>query len=113
VSGLTFEEWDHTENVDSSQMPVVMIINSSKLRVAGFTRQSFLGFGLLCHHITLQVKQERIQVVHSNRVAQKCPARGHQSVFPQSFSEAAAHRKCTRGAGILQLEGMGPKQVML
>ena len=26
-----------TENVDSSQMPVAMIINSSELRVAGFT----------------------------------------------------------------------------
>jgi len=30
--GLTFEEWDPTENVDSSQMPVAMIINSSELR---------------------------------------------------------------------------------
>jgi len=38
VSGLTqkFEEWDLTENVDSSQMPVAMIMNSSKLRAAGF-----------------------------------------------------------------------------
>ena len=36
-SGLTFEEWGLTENVDSSQMPVTMIINSSKLRAAGFT----------------------------------------------------------------------------
>jgi len=35
--GLTFEEWDPTENVDSSQMPVVMIINSSELRTAGLT----------------------------------------------------------------------------
>jgi len=32
-----FEEWDPTENVDSSQMPVAMIINSSELRPAGFT----------------------------------------------------------------------------
>jgi len=37
ASGLTFEEWNLTENVDSSQMPVAMIINSSKLRAAGFT----------------------------------------------------------------------------
>jgi len=37
ASGLTFEEWDPTENVDPSQKPVVMIINSSELRAAGFT----------------------------------------------------------------------------
>ena len=37
ASGLTFEEWDPTENFDSSQMPVAMIINSSELRAAGFT----------------------------------------------------------------------------
>ena len=36
-SGFTFQEWDPTENVDSSQMPVAMIINSSELRAAGFT----------------------------------------------------------------------------
>ena len=35
--GLTFEEWEPTENVDSSQMPVAMIFNSSELRAAGFT----------------------------------------------------------------------------
>jgi len=39
ASGLTFEEWDPTENFDSSQMPVAMIINSSELRAAGFTLQ--------------------------------------------------------------------------
>jgi len=38
ASGLTFEEWDPTENVDSSQMrPVAMIINSKEMRAAGFT----------------------------------------------------------------------------
>jgi len=37
ASGLTFEEWDPTENVDSSQMPVAMILNSCELRAAGFT----------------------------------------------------------------------------
>ena len=36
---LTFEEWDPTENVDSSQIPVAMIINSIELRAAGFTLQ--------------------------------------------------------------------------
>jgi len=35
-SGLKFEEWDQTENVDSSQMLVAMMINSSELRAAGF-----------------------------------------------------------------------------
>jgi len=34
--GFKFEEWDPTENVDSLQMPAVMIIKYSKLRVAGF-----------------------------------------------------------------------------
>ena len=36
-SGLTFEEWDPTQDADASQPPVVMIINSLELRVAGFT----------------------------------------------------------------------------
>ena len=37
ASGLTFEEWDPTENVDTSQMPLAMVMNCSKLRAAGFT----------------------------------------------------------------------------
>jgi len=37
ASGLTLEEWDPTENVDSSQIQVVMMINSSELRATGFT----------------------------------------------------------------------------
>jgi len=37
ASGLTFGEGDPTENVESSQMPVAMIINSSELRAPGFT----------------------------------------------------------------------------
>ena len=73
ASGLTFEEWDLTENVDSSQMLVVMIINSNELRAAGFT--------LL-------------------------------EVFPPEL-ETAARRRSTRGAGIRQLEGMGPRRFML
>ena len=39
ASGLTLEEWDPTENVDSSQMPVAMMIISSKLRAPDFTLQ--------------------------------------------------------------------------
>jgi len=70
---LTFEEWDPTENVDSSQMPVAMIINSSKLRATGFTLRK---------------------------------------LFPPEL-EAAARRRSTRGAGIRQLEGMGPKRFIL
>ena len=37
ASGLTLEEGDPTENVDTLQMPVVMMINSSELRATGFT----------------------------------------------------------------------------
>jgi len=73
ASGLTFEKWDPTANVDSSQMPVAMIINLSELRAAGFT--------LL-------------------------------EVFPAEL-EAAVRRRFTRGAGIHQLEGMGPKRFVL
>jgi len=73
ASGLTFEKWDPTENLDSSQMPVAMIFNSSELRAAGFT--------LL-------------------------------EVFPPEL-ETAARRRSTRGAGIRQLEGMGPRRFML
>ena len=36
-SHVGLREWDPTENVDSSQMPVAMIVNSSELRAAGFT----------------------------------------------------------------------------
>jgi len=34
--GVTFEEGDLTQNVDSSQMPIAMMINSSKLKASGF-----------------------------------------------------------------------------
>ena len=36
VSGLTFEEWDPSADTDASEAPVVMIVNSSQLRAAGF-----------------------------------------------------------------------------
>ena len=74
ASGLTLEEWDPTENVDSSQMPVAIIINSSKLRAAGLTLQE------------LRFSPEL---------------------------ETAARRRSTRGAGICQLEGMGPKRFIV
>jgi hypothetical protein len=35
VSGLTFEEWDPSTDTDTSEDPVVMIVNSS-VRSAGF-----------------------------------------------------------------------------
>jgi len=37
ASGLTFEEWNPTQNADASQPPVAMLINSSELRAVGFT----------------------------------------------------------------------------
>ena len=36
ASGLTFEEWDTTKDIDNSQPPVPMIINSIELGGAGF-----------------------------------------------------------------------------
>ena len=35
-SGLTFEEWDQSEDTDDSQAPVAMIVNSNQLRVSDF-----------------------------------------------------------------------------
>jgi len=37
ASGLTFEEWNPTQDADALQPPVAMLINSSELRAAGFT----------------------------------------------------------------------------
>jgi hypothetical protein len=36
TSGLTFEAWDPSEDTDSSQDPVTMIVNSSDLCVVDF-----------------------------------------------------------------------------
>jgi hypothetical protein len=36
VSGLTFEEWDPSGDTDTSEAPVVMIVNSSELCTTGF-----------------------------------------------------------------------------
>ncbi len=35
-SGLTFEEWDPSADTDASEVPVVMIVNSSELLSATF-----------------------------------------------------------------------------
>ena len=40
TSGLTFQEW--TPDVDTSRPPVVMLINSSELRAAGFKLKEVL-----------------------------------------------------------------------
>ena len=40
VSGLTFQEW--TPDVDTSRSPVLMLINSSELRAAGFKLKEVL-----------------------------------------------------------------------
>ena len=40
ASGLTFQEW--TPDVDKSRPPVVMLINSSELRAAGFKLKEVL-----------------------------------------------------------------------
>ncbi len=40
VSGLTFQEW--TPDVDTSRTPVVMVINFSELRPAGFKLKEVL-----------------------------------------------------------------------
>ena len=42
ASGLTFEEWDPTTDVDDTQPPAAMIINSSELRGAGFNLKEVL-----------------------------------------------------------------------
>ena len=36
ASGLTFDEWNQAQAVDTLQEPAPMIINSSQLRAAGF-----------------------------------------------------------------------------
>jgi hypothetical protein len=36
ASGLTFEEWDPSADIDASEAPVAMIVNSSELSATGF-----------------------------------------------------------------------------
>ena len=42
ASGLTFGEWDPTADVDDTQPPAAMIINSSELHGAGFNLKELL-----------------------------------------------------------------------
>ena len=42
ASGLTSEEWDPTADVDDTQPPAAMIINSSELHGAGFNLKELL-----------------------------------------------------------------------
>jgi len=42
AAGLAFEEWDPIKDADDSQTPVPMIINSNKLRGAGFNLQEVI-----------------------------------------------------------------------
>jgi len=42
ASGLTFEEWNSTQDADISQPPVAMLINSSELRATGFTLREMI-----------------------------------------------------------------------
>ncbi len=46
ASGLTFEEWDPSEDTDASQAPVAMIVNSSELCAAGFDLREVLPLQL-------------------------------------------------------------------
>ena len=42
ASGLTFQEWDPTQHVDTSRPPVAMVISSSELRAACFKLKEVL-----------------------------------------------------------------------
>ena len=71
ASGLTFEEWNPTQDADASQPPVA---KSSELRVAGFTLRE---------------------------------------VIPPALEAAARDGRRRYGAGLRQLQGMGPKRFVL
>jgi len=74
ASGLTFEEWNPTQEADASQPPVAMLIKSSELRAAGFTLREVISPAL------------------------EAAARGGRRRY---------------GAGLLQLQGMGPERSVL
>jgi len=42
ASGLTFEEWNQTQDANASQPPVAMLINSLELRAAGFSLKEMI-----------------------------------------------------------------------
>ena len=72
ASGPTFEEWNPTQDADVSQPPVAMLIrvNSSELRAAGFTLREMI---------------------------------------PPALEAAVRGGRCRHGAGLRQIQGMGPK----
>ena len=72
--GLTFEEWDPTQDADASQPPIAMIINSSELRAAGFTLRE---------------------------------------VIPPALEAATRGGRRRYGAGLCQLQVVGPKRFVL
>jgi len=74
ASGLTFEEWNPTQDADASQPPVAMLINLSELRAAGFTLREMI---------------------------------------PPALESAARGDRRGYGAGLRQLQGMGPKRFVL
>jgi len=74
ASGLTFEEWNLTQDADASQPPVAMLINSSELRAAGFTLRE---------------------------------------VIPPALEAAVRGDRRRYGAGLRQLQGMGPNRFVL
>jgi len=74
ASGLTFEEWNPTQDAYASQPPVDMLINSLELRAAGFTPRE---------------------------------------VIPPALEAAARGGRRRYGAGLRQLQGMGPRRFVL
>jgi len=46
ASGLTFEEWNPTQDADASQPPAALLINSLELRAAGFTLREVIPTAL-------------------------------------------------------------------
>jgi len=73
-ASFTFEEWNLTQDADTSQPPVAMLINSSELRAAGFTLREVISPAL------------------------DALARGGRRRY---------------GAGLRQLQGVGPKRFIL
>jgi len=74
ASGLTFEEWNPTQDADASQPPVAMLINWLKLCAAGFTLTK---------------------------------------VIPPALEAVARGGRRRYGAGLRQLQSLGPKRFVL
>ncbi len=74
VSSLTFEEWDPSADTDPSEDPVVIIVNSSEIRAAGFDLRE---------------------------------------VIPLQLETASRGTRCTCGAVLKQIHGMGTRRYVL